>query len=109
MTNVNDNENHLSVLWEATAKLGKEEELRSFVAVAVTASRHDTGCIDYEAHEVEGQPGTFIIYERWVSRKALDAHFQEPRMEHLIPQLEALIEGSIERGIRILKVIRPAK
>jgi quinol monooxygenase YgiN len=102
-------ENHVSVLWEAQAKPGKEEELRSFVAVAVTASRHDAGCIDYEAHEVEGQPGAFIIYERWVSRKALDAHFQEPRMEGLIPQLEALIQGSIAGGIRLLKVIRPAQ
>jgi quinol monooxygenase YgiN len=109
MTDINENENHLSLLWEARAKPGKEDELRSFVAVAVTASRHDAGCIDYEAHEVEGQPGTFIIYERWVIRKALDAHFREPRMEHLIPQLEALIEGSIEGGIRFLRVIRPAQ
>ena len=109
MTDINENENHLSLLWEARAKPGKEGELRSFVAVAVTASRHDAGCIDYEAHEVEGQSGTFVIYERWVNRKALDAHFRESRMEQLIPQLESLIEGSIQGGIRFLRVIRPTQ
>lgn len=62
-------ENTLTVvLWEAKAKPGREAEMKAFLTAAVTPSRHDAGCIDYEPHEVDGQPGTFVIYERWISR-----------------------------------------
>jgi quinol monooxygenase YgiN len=98
----------MTVLWEARAKAGKQDQMRAFLSAAVTASRHDTGNIDYEAHEVQGQPGTFIIYERWVSREALDAHLGAPRMDELVPELEDLLEGSIQDGIRILQAFRPA-
>lgn len=101
-------ENTLTVvLWEAKAKPGREAEMKAFLTAAVTPSRHDAGCIDYEPHEVEGQPGTFVVYERWISREALDAHLHAPRMQELVPQLLALMEGSIEGGIRLLQPLRP--
>ncbi|WP_210251086.1 putative quinol monooxygenase [Brucella anthropi] len=63
-------ENTLTVvLWEAKAKPGREAEMKAFLTSAVTPSRHDVGCFDYEPHEVKGQPGTFVIYERWISKK----------------------------------------
>lgn len=96
------------VLWEARAKSGREAEMKAFLTRAVTPSRHDAGCIDYEPHEVDGQPGTFVIYERWISREALDAHLHAPRMQELAPQLLELMQGSIEDGIRLLQPFRPA-
>jgi quinol monooxygenase YgiN len=99
----------VTVLWEARAKSGKEEEMKSFMTAAVTASRHDFGCIDYEAHEVDGDSGLFIIYERWINREALDNHLHAPRMEKLAPQLLELMDGSIQDGIRLLKPFRPAQ
>ncbi|MER8373661.1 antibiotic biosynthesis monooxygenase [Mesorhizobium sp. M1409] len=106
MSNIN---NTLTVvLWEAKAKPGREAEMKDFLTAAVTPSRHDAGCIDYEPHEMEGQPGTFIIYERWISREALEAHLHAPRMQELVPQLLELMEGSIEAGIRLLRPFRPA-
>lgn len=96
------------VLWEAKAKPGREAETKEFLTNAVTPSRHDAGCIDYDPHEVEGQPGTFVIYERWISREALDAHLHAPRMQELVPQLLELMEGSIESGIRLLRPFRSA-
>jgi quinol monooxygenase YgiN len=67
---------YVTVLWDAKAKAGREAELRAFITAAVTPSRSDDGNIDYEAHEVEGQPGAFVIYERWESRAHLDAHLR---------------------------------
>ena len=106
---MSDVENTLAVvLWEARAKSGREAEMKAFLTRAVTPSRHDAGCIDYEPHEVPGQPGTFVIYERWISREALGAHLHAPRMQELVPQLLELMEGSIEDGIRLLQPFRPA-
>ncbi|MFF9688439.1 putative quinol monooxygenase [Streptomyces sp. NPDC014623] len=100
---------YVTVLWEARAKSGKEAEMRAFMTTAVTASRHDAGNIDYEAHQVEGEPGTFVIFERWESREALEGHLQAPRMQDLVPRLLELMDGSIEDGIRFLQPFRPAR
>ncbi|WP_432933042.1 putative quinol monooxygenase [Microbispora sp. CA-135349] len=99
---------YVTVIWETEAKAGKEAELKAFITAAVTPSRGDAGNIDYEAHEVEGRPGSFVIYERWETRAHLDAHLGAPRMRELVPQMLELIEGSIEDGIRLLRPFRPS-
>ncbi|MDT6974654.1 antibiotic biosynthesis monooxygenase [Streptomyces cellulosae] len=78
------------------------------MTAAVTPSRNDPGNIDYEAHEVEGRPGEFVIHERWETRAHLDAHLAAPRMRELVPRMLELIEGSVEDGIRLLRPFRPA-
>jgi quinol monooxygenase YgiN len=100
---------YVTVIWEAKAKPGKEADLKAFITAAVTPSRNDAGNIDYEAHEVDGQPGAFVIYERWETREHLDAHLSGPRMHDLVPQMLELIDGSIEDGITILRPFRPTK
>ncbi|WP_329260852.1 antibiotic biosynthesis monooxygenase [Streptomyces sp. NBC_01478] len=100
---------YVTVLWEARAKTGKEAEMRAFMTAAVTASRHDAGNIDYEAHQVEGEPGAFVVFERWESREALDGHLGAPRMQDLVPRLLELMDGTIEDGIRFLRPFRPAR
>jgi quinol monooxygenase YgiN len=65
------------------------------MTASVTPSRYDAGNIDYE---VEGQPRTFMIFERWQTREALEGHLQAPRMQELVPQL---MDGTVEDGIRL--------
>ncbi|UOB18655.1 putative quinol monooxygenase [Abyssalbus ytuae] len=101
--------NYVTVLWEARAKKGMEAEMKAFITGVVTGSRYDAGCIEYEAHEVEGQSGTFIIFERWESKTALEEHLTCNRMKEKAPQLLELMEGSIEEGIRLLQPFRPEK
>lgn len=98
---------YVSVLWDAKARPGKEQDLKAFITAAVTPSRNDPGNIDYEAHEVEGQSGSFVIYERWESRAHLEAHLGAPRMAALVPEMLKLIHGPIEDGIRLLHPFRP--
>ncbi|WP_343692358.1 antibiotic biosynthesis monooxygenase [Chitinophaga sp.] len=99
--------NYVTVLWEAQAKVGMEAEMKSFITGVITSSRYDAGCIDYEAHEVEGQAGKFIIIERWESMDALQGHLNSTRSQEKGPQLLKMMEGSIENGIRFLKPFRP--
>ncbi|MFB7252632.1 putative quinol monooxygenase [Streptomyces nojiriensis] len=95
--------NHYVIaLCEAQAKSGKEASMKAFMTAAVTTSRYDAGNIDYEAHQVEGQPGAFVIFERRESREALEGHLQAPRMQDLVPKLLELMDGSVEDGIRSL-------
>lgn len=100
---------YVTVLWEARAKAGKAAEMKSFITGVITGSRNDAGCLDYEAHEVAGQPGTFIILERWENQAALDGHLGGARMVEKASHLLDLMEGSIEAGIRLLHPFRPAQ
>jgi quinol monooxygenase YgiN len=102
-------ESFTAVIWEARAKPGREAEMRAFLTAAVTVSRNDAGCVDYEIHEVVGAPGVFIAYERWISSAALENHLRAPRMTELVPQLLELMQGSIEDGMRLIRPIRPVK
>lgn len=99
---------YVTVLWEAQAKVGMQKEMKSFITSVITASRNDEGCIDYEAHEVEGQVGKFIIIERWESMEALQKHLNSPRSQQKSPQLLQLMVGSIEDSIRLLHPFRPS-
>ncbi|MGI4821653.1 MAG: putative quinol monooxygenase [Janthinobacterium lividum] len=100
---------YVTVIWEAQAKAGKAAEMKSLITGVITGARNEVGCLDYEAHEVEGQPGTFIIWERWENKAALDRHYSSAQMIEKIPQMMELIEGSIEAGIRFLNPFRPAQ
>ena len=100
---------YVTVIWQTRAKSGMEADLKAFITAAVTISRNDAGNIDYEAQEVEGQPGAFVIYERWENRECFDAHLGAPRMQELVPQMLELIDGSIADGITLLRPFRPAQ
>lgn len=97
----------VTVLFECTAQPGKEEELRNALAGLVTPTRSEPGCITYEFHTVEGRPGTFIAFERWVSQAALDAHVKTPHLQSFIGRSGELLRGSFESGIRLLHPLRP--
>lgn len=100
---------HVTVIWATRAKPGRETDLQAFITAAVTPSRNDAGNIDHEAHEVDGRPGEFVIYERWETREHLDAHLGAPHMQDLVPQMLELIDGSIDDGITLLHPFRPAR
>jgi quinol monooxygenase YgiN len=100
---------YVSVIWQTKAKPGKEADLKAFITAAVTPSRNDAGNIDYEAQEIDGKPGKFVIYERWETREHLTAHLSAPRMQELVPQMLELIDGSIEDGITLLRPFRPTR
>ncbi|WP_331272319.1 putative quinol monooxygenase [Motilibacter aurantiacus] len=91
----------------AKAETGREGDLEAFITAAVTPSRNDAGNIDYEAHEMAGQPGAFVISEGWERRALLEAHPGAPRMAALVPEMRELVDGFIQDGVRLLNPFRP--
>jgi len=104
---MNPKSNYVTVLWEAQAKPGREADMKAFITGVVTSSRYDAGCIEYEAYEVDQQPGKFVIFERWESMAALEGHLGGQRMVDKAPLLLEMMQGSIQDGIRLLQSFRP--
>lgn len=99
---------YVTVLFECKAKPGREEELRQVIEGLVTPTRSEAGCIWYEFHTVEGQPGTFVAYEIWASQEALDAHVKTAPLQNFIQRGAELFQAPFESGLRILHVLRPS-
>lgn len=70
----------LTVVAEMTAKPGKEEELRKAALALVEPTRREDGCVQYDLHCLEGEPGRLLFYENWMSAAHLERHLESPHL-----------------------------
>jgi quinol monooxygenase YgiN len=72
---------HLTVIAYLTAKPGKEAEARRNIMALVAPTRAEDGCINYDLHEMHGEPAKFMFYENWESAEHLGAHAQSAHLK----------------------------
>ena len=75
------------------AKPGKENELRAALTGLVAPTRKEAGCLNYDLHVSPEDPAKFLFHENWASRAQLEAHFQSPHIQALLPRVDALCAG----------------
>lgn len=73
----------VTVMAQVKAKAGMEERVKKELLNLVTHTRKEPGCLNYDLHVLVEQPGTFYFYENWVSKMALDMHFDTPHFKNL--------------------------
>ncbi len=85
---------HGAVVLTATVKAlaGQEAVIRAALLDMVAPSRSEPGCICYNLHESNDEPGLFIFYEQWTDQAAFDFHLETP---HFLG-LDAKIDGRTE-------------
>jgi quinol monooxygenase YgiN len=85
---------HGSVVLTATVRAlpGQEAVIRAALLDMVAPSRDESGCLCYNLHESQEEPGLFIFYEQWTDQAAFDAHLETP---HFLG-LDAKIDGRTE-------------
>jgi quinol monooxygenase YgiN len=86
----------LTVVARAHAQPGKEDTLRQLLLGLVEPTRKEEGCIQYDLHEENGKPGSFVFYETWTSQAALDAHMATPHFTAILPRIPELCSGPPE-------------
>ncbi len=64
----------LTVFAEFRAKPGKEKELGALVRGLIEPTRKERGCLQYDLHVDNDQPGHYLFYENWTSMAELEAH-----------------------------------
>jgi quinol monooxygenase YgiN len=65
----------------AQAKPGFEAALVAAQAALVLEARKQPGCILYELHEDDSQPGKVVFFERWRDQAAWQNHITGPHIE----------------------------
>ncbi len=89
-------EKKVTVLAGFKAKPGKEDALKEAIMACVAPTRAEAGCINYDLHQSSEDRGKFILYENWVSKKALDEHLEMPYLVNLKAKAEELCAGPID-------------
>ena len=83
----------LVVAARMAAKPGKEDALRATLMGLIAPTRAEAGCIQYDLHEEQGKPGSFLFFEKWTSKQALDEHLATPYLKGLFTVAPEIIEG----------------
>ncbi|MGD8335618.1 MAG: putative quinol monooxygenase [Desulfobacterales bacterium] len=71
----------VTVIARIKAKPGLEEMVKREVMNLVSPTRAEAGCINYDLHLSSEDPALLMLYENWVSKKALDEHLAMPYLE----------------------------
>ena len=80
----------VTVIATFQAKPGKEAELKKALTALVEPTRRESGCINYDLHQLPEEPSKFLFHENWTSQALLDAHLQSPHIKALLPQVPEL-------------------
>jgi len=81
---------------------GSLEPMREAMRAMETASRAESGCLDYVFSQELSAPERLRVLEVWESMEALEAHFQLPHMARFNEALRAHPPRSLRIEVREL-------
>ncbi len=70
----------LTILAQITAVPGKEDLVRAELLKLVPITRAEQGCIQYDLHVDNENPGFFVFYENWETRALWQTHMSAPHL-----------------------------
>jgi quinol monooxygenase YgiN len=81
-----------------TAQLNKADELAQVLRELATASRQEPGCEHYIPTQDPENAHSFLLYEQYVDKAALDAHAASEHFQRLaVGAFPSLLDGPRER------------
>ncbi|MGW4093437.1 putative quinol monooxygenase [Nocardia sp. NPDC004750] len=78
------------------AKPGQEELVERTLRTAAPAVHSEPGCLLYALHRRIGEPGRFVMIEKWASKEALRAHGQSAVLREVNAALSDALSGPAE-------------
>jgi quinol monooxygenase YgiN len=88
------------------ALAGKGDEVAALLARHAAASRAEPGCHDFVALRGREDPDSFVLYERYASADAFEAHQASPHFEGIaVAQIRPLLK---DRTLQFCQLIKPA-
>jgi quinol monooxygenase YgiN len=75
----------------AKAKPGQEDELGRRMAELVAPTLAEPGCINYDLHRSNSDPGTWMFYENWRTQADLDAHMKSAHFANFFAKADEVL------------------
>ncbi len=74
-------EKKLTIIALIKAKPGMESKTKQALKALVGPTRAEEGCIDFDLHQMADDKASFMFYENWTDKKALDKHMTAPHIK----------------------------
>ncbi|MEO1430197.1 MAG: putative quinol monooxygenase [Cyanobacteria bacterium J06633_8] len=74
----------------------KRERFLELAHLGLEPSRAEVGNISYSFYEEAGTPNSFIYFEEWKSREALEEHLKQPYITPLLEEFSQLVDGDAD-------------
>lgn len=78
------------------AHSGKETQLKEKLRTLVKHSQTEKGCIQYYFYQSKNDPLTFLCYEVWENKAALDAHQESLHFKEFFQSVGDFLAGQPE-------------
>jgi quinol monooxygenase YgiN len=75
----------------AKAKPGQDEELGRHMAALVAPTLAEPGCINYDLHRSNSDPGTWMFYENWRTQADLEAHMKSAHFANFFAKADEVL------------------
>ncbi|MEO1533188.1 MAG: putative quinol monooxygenase [Pseudomonadota bacterium] len=85
----------LTILAQITAVAGKEALVRAELEKLVPITRAEAGCLQYDLHVDNENPGFFIFYENWESRELWQTHMNAPHLAAYMAATEGAVANFV--------------
>ena len=85
----------LTILAQITAEPGKETLVRAELEKLVPITRAEAGCIQYDLHVDNENPGFFVFYENWESRELWQTHMTAPHLAAYMAATEGAVSNFV--------------
>ncbi len=83
---------YLTIVAHIESKKDKIDLVKSELVKLIEPTRKEEGCLQYDLHQDNDKPETFLFFENWTSRELWQTHMNN---ENLKAYMEAT-EGAIE-------------
>lgn len=91
LASLNGMDSPIIVTGNIKVKPDKKEEFIALSRTFIQPSRSESGCISYSFYEDESEDNTFLFFEIWRNRAALDYHFQTPYFHEFVEKSPDLL------------------
>jgi quinol monooxygenase YgiN len=81
---------------KSIAKKGSEDTVKKELLSLVAPTRKEKGCILYNFHIETDNKNTFVFYEIWENKEALDKHIQTNSFKNVMNKINDLLEKPME-------------
>ena len=86
----------VTVVARIKAKDGMAEQVKQELASLIAPTHAEPDCITYVLHQSPDDPHSFLFFENWTSKAALDAHLQKPHLQAFIARADDLLAEPLD-------------
>ena|ERR1700674_1443885 len=89
----------VTVIAYIKVKPGLEEQAKQVLLSALSHTRAEAGCLNYDLHQSTSDPTTFLFHENWASEEAFKAHSASTAVHRLA--LSRQLSGLVDEPARL--------